>query len=67
MSVSSQISALEAAIEAGVKSVVENGRTVTYHSLDSMIAAVGNLKAQQAASSGGQGFKLVPLAHGDAK
>ncbi len=67
MSVSSQIAALEAAIEAGVKSITENGRTVTYHSLDEMLKAVGNLKAQQAASSGGQGFRFVPLAHGDAK
>ena len=67
MSVSSQIAALEAAIGAGAKSITENGRTVVYNSVAEMIEAVGNLKAQLAASSGGQGFKLIPLAHGDAK
>lgn len=67
MSTATQIAALEAAIEAGVKTVVENGRTITYHSLTEMQAALARLYSQQNMTASGRAFALTKVAHGDAK
>lgn len=67
MSTATQIAALEAAIETGIKTVTENGRTVTYHSLAEMQNALSRLHAQQNATTSGRTFALTKIAHGDAK
>ena len=67
MSVATQIAALETAIEAGVRTVTEGGRTITYHSLSEMETALQGLHTRQATSGGGLGVRMFPLAHGDGK
>ena len=58
MSIATRIAALEAAIEKGVRQVQdENGRTVQYHSLPHMMAALASLQAQDAAADT-SGFKF---------
>jgi len=64
MALADQIAALEAALAAGVLSISENGRTVTYPSPEALTKALASLYAQRSHSSGsaGRGWAMTKLA-----
>ena len=61
MALADRVAALEAALEAGVLEVQEDGRTVRYPSPDAITRALAALYAQRTAAATGWAWALTKL------